>query len=96
MKSILFAVGVHVQISKNDSHSRYQLSFCPNRSKKEPLIIPSVVLPEICYLISSRLGHLVMRRFLAELAISNTQLELITVTDLQRINQILEQYADSE
>lgn len=23
----------------------------------EPLLLPSVVLPEICYLISSRLGH---------------------------------------
>jgi predicted nucleic acid-binding protein len=62
----------------------------------EPLLLPSVVLPEVCYLIASRLGHQAMRRFLANLAISDTQLEAMTTTDLERVNQILEQYADSQ
>lgn len=62
----------------------------------EPLLLPSVVLPEICYLISSRLGHQAMRQFLANLAISATPIEPMTATDLARINQILEQYADSQ
>ncbi|MBD2388220.1 type II toxin-antitoxin system VapC family toxin [Cylindrospermum sp. FACHB-282] len=62
----------------------------------EPLLLPSVVLPEVCYLISSRLGHQAMRRFLANLAISGTQLEQITTIDLERVNEILEQYADSQ
>lgn len=62
----------------------------------EPLLLPSVVLPEICYLISSRLGHQTMRGFLTNLAISATQIEPITARDLARINQILEQYADSQ
>ena len=62
----------------------------------EPLLLPSVVLPEICYLISSRLGHQAMRQFLNNLAVSGTQLEPITTLDLERVNQILEQYADSQ
>jgi predicted nucleic acid-binding protein len=33
----------------------------------DTLIIPSSVLPEICYLIASRLGHSRMRSFLTEL-----------------------------
>ncbi len=61
----------------------------------EPLIIPAVVLPEVCYLIASRLGHQAMRHFLANLAASDTQIETLTLTDLERVNQILEEYADS-
>ena len=62
----------------------------------EPLLLPVAVLPEICYLIASRLGHQAMRQFLANLVASNTQLESITLTDLERVNQILDQYADSQ
>lgn len=62
----------------------------------EPLLLPSVVLPEVCYLIASRLGHQAMRRFLSNLAVSDTQLEAVTTTDLERVNEILEQYADSQ
>ncbi len=40
-----------------------------------PLILPLPVLPEICYLLASRLGHAAMRRFLHELAASDTVLE---------------------
>jgi predicted nucleic acid-binding protein len=62
----------------------------------EPLLLPSVVLPEVCYLIASRLGHEAMRQFLSNLTASSTQLESITPTDLERVHQILEQYADSQ
>lgn len=61
----------------------------------DPLILPAVVLPEVCYLIASRLGHQAMRLFLANLAASETQIETLTLTDLERVNQILEEYADS-
>lgn len=65
------------------------------QSIDEPLILPTVVLPEVCYLIASRLGHQAMRQFIANLTASSTQLEAIAPTDLARVNQILEQYADS-
>jgi predicted nucleic acid-binding protein len=62
----------------------------------EPIILPLPVLPEICYLLASRLGHAAMRRFLSELAASDTVLESIDRSDLRRISEILEQYADSQ
>lgn len=61
----------------------------------EPLLLPIPVLPEICYLIASRIGHYAMRRFLTELTASDTELEAITKDDLQRITEILNQYTDS-
>lgn len=60
------------------------------------LILPIVVLPEICYLLASRLGHNTMRSFLKNLAVSNIAMESLLTEDLQRVNSILEQYADSQ
>jgi predicted nucleic acid-binding protein len=61
----------------------------------EPLVLPSVVIPEVCYLIGSRLGHKSMRDFLNNLIISKTQIEPLLEQDLKRVTQILESYADS-
>jgi predicted nucleic acid-binding protein len=66
------------------------------RTLTASLILPLPVLPEICYLLASRLGHVAMRRFLDELAASDTLLEPIDRADLRRITQLLEQYADSQ
>lgn len=59
------------------------------------LLLPVPVLPEICYLLASRLGHGAMRRFLRELAASDIELVPIDRVDLPRISELLEQYADS-
>lgn len=59
------------------------------------LLLPIPVLPEICYLLASRLGHGAMRRFLQELAATDIGLESIDLADLERINELLDQYADS-
>ncbi|MGC9348809.1 MAG: type II toxin-antitoxin system VapC family toxin [Anaerolineae bacterium] len=59
------------------------------------LLLPIPVIPEICYLLASRLGHRAMRRFLQELAATDIELVSIDRTDLPRINELLEQYADS-
>ncbi len=87
--SFLFAL-----TDKSDcNHSRV---FNVAKTSSEPLILPTSVLPEVCYLISSRLGHSVMRHFLIELAASDIRLESIHFEDLERVNEILEQYADIE
>jgi uncharacterized protein len=62
----------------------------------ELLVLPTVVLPEVCYLIASRLGHRAMRQFLSNLVDNNIQFEPLTPDDLKRVNEILEQYADSQ
>jgi len=66
------------------------------QSINEPLLLPSFVLPEVCYLIASRLGHQAMRKFVANLVVSGVQIESMMATDLERVGQILEQYADSQ
>jgi uncharacterized protein len=66
------------------------------RTISDPLILPISILPEVCYLIASRLGHPAMRRFLKELIASGTILEPITSFDLERVTEILDQYADSQ
>ena len=62
----------------------------------ERLVLPVVVLPEICYLIASRLGHQAMRRFIASMTPDAVQVESVTPEDLIRIHQLLEKYADNE
>ncbi len=59
------------------------------------LYLPAPVLPELCYLLHSRLGHPAMRRFLTGL--TNSDIELITIdsADLTHIAKILTQYADA-
>lgn len=61
----------------------------------DPLILPVTVLPEVTYLIGSRLGHLAMRQFLKRLVTSDITLEGLSVTDLERATEILDTYADS-
>lgn len=61
----------------------------------DPLILPITVLPEVTYLLGSRLGHDTMRQFLKRLVTSNVILEAITVTDLERATEILDTCADS-
>lgn len=66
------------------------------QSANEPFVLPVAVLPEICYLVASRLGHLAMRRFVASLTPDAVQLESTTLEDLARISQILEKYSDNQ
>jgi predicted nucleic acid-binding protein len=66
------------------------------RTINDPLILPVSVIPEVCYLIASRLGHQAMRLFLKQLVASDTILESITAADLQRVTEILDKYADSQ
>lgn len=62
----------------------------------EPLLLPCVVVPEVCYLIASRLGHFKMREFIGGLATSDIRLEPITAVDFIRMYEILEKYKESQ
>lgn len=59
------------------------------------LILPITVLPEICYLIDSRLGHVAMRRFVDTVATGDFQVESVSRDDLSRVSEVLDQYADA-
>ncbi|MBD2138129.1 PIN domain-containing protein [Anabaena sp. FACHB-1237] len=81
-------------VNRKDKNHNLVLDIIVNL--KEPLILPMTVLPEVSYLIASRLGHHIMRQFLADLVVSNMMIEVITKEDLQRTTEILTQYSDSQ
>jgi len=63
---------------------------------KEVLVLPTTVLPEVCHLFTSRLGHPTTKQVLTELVNSNVIIEGINKTDLKKVAEILTQYADSD
>jgi predicted nucleic acid-binding protein len=87
--SFLFAL-----TDQSDRNHQRVLSYAQNIN--ENLVLPTVVLPEICYLISSRLGHQAMRHFVANTNSNMVQIEPLIKEDLIRVEQILKQYADNK
>jgi uncharacterized protein len=87
--SFLFAL-----TDKSDRNHQKVLAIAQSTSDK--LVLPVAVLPEICYLIASRLGHHAMRRFVASMTPDVVQVEPVTIEDLVRVQQILETYADNQ
>jgi predicted nucleic acid-binding protein len=66
------------------------------QSVNELLVLPVVVLPEVCNLIASRLGHQAMRRFVSSMPPDVVQVDSVIAEDLVRVHQSLEQYADNQ
>ena len=87
--SFLFAI-----TDKSDRNHKNVSSFA--QSIDEQLILPVVVLPEICYLIASRLSHLAMQHFISSAITTTVTIESTTSEDLVRVSEILTQYADSQ
>jgi hypothetical protein len=65
------------------------------RQIEDRLVIPAMVLPEIAYLLDSRLGHGAMRRFVRQIAQPDWTLEMVTQDDMLRVRELLSQYADN-
>lgn len=66
------------------------------RNLSEEFLIPVTVLPEVTYMLASRLSHRVMRDFIKQLNASYWGIENLTPADLERTGQILSQYRDAE
>jgi hypothetical protein len=86
--SFLFAL-----INDNDRHHTTCVETA--RTITGRLIIPLTVLPEIAYLLDSRLGHHVMRQFIRQITQSVWTLVVPDTTDLIRAAAVLDQYQDS-
>jgi predicted nucleic acid-binding protein len=84
----LFALG-----NVRDVHHDRALDIAHTLS--DTIILPVTVLPEICYLLDSRLGHDVMREFLIRLQAGPMLIEPLSKTDLPRVSEILDRYADA-
>ncbi|MCS7179600.1 MAG: PIN domain-containing protein [Anaerolineae bacterium] len=85
--SFLFALA-----DSSDRHHPRALAVA--RSFREPLVLPCPVLPEICYLLDSRLGHKAMQQFVRELIRNTVPLEPLQPHDLPRVLELLEHYED--
>jgi uncharacterized protein len=86
--SFLFAL-----TNNRDKNHRLASAILPKLER--PLRLPTPVLPELCYLLDSKLGHHVMRRFLRVLSESEMRLLALTDGDIMRILDILDQYSTS-
>ena len=86
--SFLFAL-----MNRNDRHH----TACAEtaRTITDRLIVPLTVLPEIAYLLDSRLGHHVMRQFAHQITQSVWTLATLDSADLARAAAVLDQYQDS-
>lgn len=93
MSAILDTSFLLAMSNPNDTNHQQVINVA--RKLHEPLILPISVLPEICYLLASRVNHAAMRQFLQQLTKSETILEAIDYADLKRVNEILQQYSDS-
>jgi len=94
MTAVLDTSFLYALTDQSDRH--HQKVLAAARNVNQSLVLPAVVLPEVCYLIASRLGHSAMRRFVASMTIGSVQVEPTTVEDLARVHQVLEHYADSQ
>jgi uncharacterized protein len=76
----------------DQSHPKHQATL---DSLDERLIVPSLTLPEIDYL-SHRLPRGAMRSFMASLLTQEFEYYELDLIDLQRANEIMNQYADAK
>ena len=60
--------------------------------RRDPLLVPVTALPEIAYLLRTRLGNFVENRFAKSLAAAEMAVENLTFADLERCAQLLEAY----
>ncbi|MEO8392342.1 MAG: PIN domain-containing protein [Chloroflexota bacterium] len=58
-------------------------------------IVPDIVLTEVTHLLRKHVGHHAVINFLKTFPASDAQLEPLTMNDIQRASEIMEQYGDS-
>jgi uncharacterized protein len=86
--------GLYAFIDADDRHHLDVRRYLEESS--EALVVPVTVLPEIDYLVTSRLGVRVELAMLRTLASGEIQLEPLTPVDMRRCIELVETYADSD
>ena len=80
----------------NTGDSRHRDAFGFVSQFTEVMLVPDVVLPEVCYLITRDLGHSSIQQFLEHFAQLDASLEPIGLGDLARAREILITYDDAQ
>lgn len=76
----------------DDRHHRASLELL--LEYPEPLLVPTLVITEVCYLIGTRLGSEAEVRFLGDLASGDLGVEPVAASDWLRIAELVHQYRD--
>ncbi len=85
---------VYALYNSGDTRHRDAITFVAQIS--EVMLVPDVVLPEVCYLITRDLGHSGIQRFLECFSQLDASLEPIEMRDLGRARDILIAYNEAE
>lgn len=83
---------LYAYVDATDQHHQQALHLFRNYSG--PLFVPTLVIPEVVYLLASRLGPHAESRFLGDLASGDFAVEPVEPTDWPRIAQLVTLYQD--
>jgi predicted nucleic acid-binding protein len=83
---------LYAYVDADDAHHETSLKLL--ESHAGPLIVPTLVVTEVAYLLSTRLGWQPEVRFLGDLAAGNFTLEPVHASDLLRIAELVARYHD--
>ncbi|HEX5578083.1 MAG TPA: PIN domain-containing protein [Candidatus Limnocylindria bacterium] len=78
------------------AEAQHQACVAAIGGEEEAIIVPQPVLPEICYLVASRLGAGSEARFLTGLIASDWRLEPMSEADLKRATALVQEYEDAD
>ena len=85
---------VYALYNSGDSRHLDAMSFVSQIT--EIMLVPDVVLPEVCYLIMRDLGHGGLQEFFKYFAQLDASLLPVGMGDLDRVREVLITYADAE
>lgn len=94
MTALIDSGFLYATMDQNDKNHKRVTDLLPNLD--EHLILPSIVLVEVTYLLQARLGHTQMRQLIKILKDGPLYFESIYKSDLPRIFEILDKYADAK
>ena len=83
---------LYAYIDADDRHHKTSLDLLTTHPG--PLIIPTLVVTEVCYLVGTRLGSQAEIRFIGDLASGQLQVEPVAPRDWQRIAELVYTYSD--
>jgi len=90
---LLFDTGpLYALADADDAWHQRMLDFIEKRD--ETVLVPVTVLPEVTYLLRSRLGDRVERSFVGSLAARQMAIEPLQQADVERCETLIERYRD--
>ncbi|MBN1991396.1 MAG: PIN domain-containing protein [Anaerolineae bacterium] len=92
MKALVDSSFLYATIDRGDKNHIQVVGLLANLT--DDLFLPTTVLEEVTYLLQARLGHVQVRYFVHQLQDSPIQIEVISKSDLTRIYELVDQYAD--